>query len=551
MFSGKKTADKDKLRGGYYTPSLLSSYLCEWAIRNPSDRILEPSCGDGNFILSAISVLNGLASSSQNSKITAVELIAEEITKAKDRVRERHPSYQGQISWVNNDFFDFYGKETKGSYDVVIGNPPFIRFQHFDDDSREIAFSHLKNAHYRPTKLANAWAAFVQLSIELLAPAGRLAMVIPAELLQVKYAKELRERITQSFEHVILVSFKKLVFKDIQQEVVLLLAEGKREKSQQHFDIHTVEIEDENELSTTLLDKKIKHEPAKHTSKDVKWTSLFLSQSEFSVVERVIHTDGLKRLGEFANVDVGIVTGRNKFFVTDKETSNNYELKNFSVPLVGKTSAINNIDFTEDAFAEYSENNAAYLLSLKDICESTFSEGLKKYISLGEAEDVHTGYKCRIRKRWFDVPSTHLSDGFLFRQIHRFPLLVTNSARAACTDTIHRVQLKNDDIDFLQLSAAFINSLTFAWSEVCGRSYGGGVLELEPNEAEELPIPYTPEIKLDTTYISNCIKEKRIEDAMDYVDEELLVKHLNLSKSDVILLRDSWKRLSNKRINRK
>jgi adenine-specific DNA methylase len=53
----------------------------------------------------------------------------------------------------------------------------------------------LRQAGYKPTKLANAWVAFVQLSIELLQEGGRLAMVVPAELLQVKYTHELRDRL--------------------------------------------------------------------------------------------------------------------------------------------------------------------------------------------------------------------------------------------------------------------------------------------------------------------------------------------------------------------
>ena len=44
-------------------------------------------------------------------------------------------------------------------------------------------------------------------------------------------------------------------------------------------------------------------------------------------------------------------------------------------------------------------------------------------------------------------------------------------------------------IDPRVLAAASINSVTFAFSEVMGRSYGGGVLELEPREAEPLPFP--------------------------------------------------------------
>jgi len=550
VFSGKKKATHDKLRGGYYTPPKLADFLCEWSIRSPLDKVIEPSCGDGNFIDSALKRFSNLEIKSPIN-ITAIELQKSEIEKAQQRVRDSFSDIDLDIHWENKDFFKHYEKLKGSDFDVVIGNPPFIRFQHFDEESRDIAFNHLRDFSYKPTKLANCWAAFIQLSIELLKPNGRLAMVIPAELLQVKYAAELRERITQSFEHIVLVSFKKLVFKGIQQEVVLVLAEGKRDHLEEYSDIHTVEIEDEDQLNEKTLSGIIKHSHAKHTNKSVKWTSLFLSDPEFKVIESIQGNKKLLRLGDIASVDVGIVTGRNKFFVVDEDAKKEFDLDDFVVPLVGKTSAINNLIFNQNKLKVFSEKFPSNLLALKGIDEKTFSEGLKRYIALGEQEEVHTGYKCRIRKRWYDVPSTHLSEGFLFRQIHKFPLLVSNKVKAACTDTIHRVQLIDKDICFDQLSASFINSLTFAWAEVCGRSYGGGVLELEPNESEELPIPFNKSINLDVKLISNFIDQKDIESALDYVDEELLIKGLGMSKRRVSLLRSSWVRLSNKRLNRK
>ena len=43
-----------KLRGGYYTPNEITDFLSEWAIKSCEDQILEPSCGDGNFLIAII-----------------------------------------------------------------------------------------------------------------------------------------------------------------------------------------------------------------------------------------------------------------------------------------------------------------------------------------------------------------------------------------------------------------------------------------------------------------------------------------------------------------
>jgi len=41
--------DSKKLRGGYYTPQPIADFICKWAITNPMQKVLEPSCGDWNL----------------------------------------------------------------------------------------------------------------------------------------------------------------------------------------------------------------------------------------------------------------------------------------------------------------------------------------------------------------------------------------------------------------------------------------------------------------------------------------------------------------------
>ncbi|WP_457746317.1 N-6 DNA methylase [Sulfurimonas sp.] len=547
LFTGKKELTNQKLRGGYYTPEVLAEYIVNWAIRTSTDTILEPSCGDGNFVIAAINKLksNGLK---KKASIIAVELTKEEIFKAKQRASLLKTDIN--MMWYNNDFFKVYKKLKNKKINVVIGNPPFIRFQNFDNESREYAFSLLHEVGYHPTKLSNTWSAFVQLSIELLSEGGRLAMVVPAEILQVQYAKELRQRITQQFEQITLVTFKKLVFSNIQQEVILLLAEGKRATLSSNCLFHTVEIENEDDLHSETLQKKISHADTKHSCMDVKWTSFFLNNEEFENLYLLNKDKKVKKLGEFASVNVGIVTGRNKFFILTDEVLKKYNLAKFSVPLVGKTNALNKLVFSAKDFNTFSKDNPAYMLKLQDVDEAIFNSGLKEYITLGEDEGVHLGYKCRIRKRWYDIPSTHISEGFLFRQIYKYPLLVANEQKAACTDTIHRVILKDKDIEIKQLAASFVNSLTFAWSEVAGRSYGGGVLELEPSEAMELPVLYTKDIILDTNSIDEMIRNNEIEKALDYVDAKLLIEYYSYSRKEVLLLRAAWEKLRDRRLYR-
>jgi adenine-specific DNA-methyltransferase len=547
--TNKQQTNSRKLRGGYYTPLELAQYLVKWGIREDTKRILEPSCGDGNFILAVLQRLSNVSGLSPS--ITAIELMPDELNKAKDRVKQFGQN-GAQIDWVRQDFFEAYNHLQKnGGFNLIVGNPPFIRFQYFDDDSRNLAFSHLRYAGYKPTKLANAWAAFVQLSIELLQEGGRLAMVLPAELLQVKYAHELRDRLATQFEHIVIVGFKRLVFPEIQQEVVLLLAEGKRESADLTSDIHTIQFQNEEELSSlNNLNDIIAHVPAKHSRRGMKWTSLFLDEAAFAALDEAENAAGLRPLGYFAEVDVGIVTGRNSFFILTESQKNEFQAASLTVPIIGRTAALKTTGFNKSDFCEYKKQYPAFLLNLNGIGYGDFPQEVKDYIKSGEDENIHRGYKCRIRKRWYDVPSIHTPDAFLFRQIHRYPLMVVNEAKATSTDTIHRVRVK-EGVDIRLLATIFFNSLTLAWAEVCGRSYGGGVLELEPREAEELPIFYDDTIEIDIEKVEGLLRQDQAYEALNYVDNIILKNYLGFDDFMIRKIRNAWEQLRDRRVDRK
>jgi adenine-specific DNA methylase len=141
-------------------------------------------------------------------------------------------------------------------------------------------------------------------------------------------------------------------------------------------------------------------------------------------------------------------------------------------------------------------------------------------------------------------------DAFLLRQIYDHPRIVANDAAVTSTDTIHRVRVK-PGVDPKQLAAASVNSVTFAFAEVLGRSYGGGVLELEPREAEELPFPDPSLLAADVgVRVDGLMREGRLLDALDLVDGELLVAGLGMKRADVAHLRSVWERLRDRRLLR-
>jgi adenine-specific DNA methylase len=547
----KAPASLQKLRGGYYTPSPIAEFLCSWAIQDSNAEVLEPSCGDGEFLRAAAERLLSLGAAplEVGARIIGVEVARDEAHKASARLKGlgiEEPS-------VHNDDFFAYSKNNLMArlFDAVVGNPPFIRYQHFLEDHRRNAFELMSRVGMRPNRLTNAWTPFVVASTVLLREGGRLAMVIPAELLQVGYAAELRNFLNRTFKKLTIFTFRKLVFGGIQQEVVLLCGERGRLDAEDAW-IRTVEL---NDLPGVVSHEHTEFEQTELKTMDhasEKWTQYFLSQQELELVRRMRVHPKLTKLGDVASVDVGIVTGMNDFFVLTRTQARQRGLSPYTGRLATRSAQLKGIVFrSRDWKTHFESDGPVLLLDLPKRRIETLGRQARKYVTYGEEQGVHEGYKCSIRDPWYCIPSVWNPDGFLLRQIHGYPKLVLNRARAACTDTIHRVRFK-DVRDARKIAAAFLNSMTFAFAELLGRSYGGGVLELEPNEADALPLPLARAECLSIEEADRWLRrEEDVEGILDRHDSTLLEDGLGMTKSEVRVLRDIWMKLRDRRIERK
>ena len=93
--------------------------------------------------------------------------------------------------------------------------------------------------------------------------------------------------------------------------------------------------------------------------------------------------------------------------------------------------------------------------------------------------------------------------------------------------------------------------MTFAFAEVLGRSYGGGVLEIEPNEAELIPVPFFEAASLDLEELDKLERVGEINTILNITDRELLQDKMGLDKSEIEMLRQAWRKLSGRRVGRK
>ena len=544
--------DRDKLRGGYYTSHEIAAWLCAWAIRATTDRVLEPSCGDGAFLVSAVERLVELGApvSAVADNLTGVEIVSDEADLARARLRQRCGLRAPNIV-ETSDFFSWWQKPDRPAFDAVIGNPPFIRYQSFPEPHRSRAMQIMVGLGLTANRLTNIWVPFVVAAAASLRPSGRLALVLPAELLQVTYAAQLRSFLTGHFSRIDIVACNELFFDKAEQEVVLLLADGALSAASASnscrvtlTEAHTVTEIVERRPEVVLADaqpKTVHHDQEK-------WLKYFLTEREIAFMRELRSSAVSTTLATHASVDVGVVTGKNEFFVLNKEQIAKLRLNSYTTPLVSRSMHLKGARIRKtDWEALAAAGDRVHLLHLAPLNGSKLAEPLANYIRSGESNAIHKGFKCSVRTPWYAVPSVWIPDGFVFRQIYNFPRMVLNQAKVTSTDTIHRLTCKTRPEHVIANTYTY---LTAASAEIEGRSYGGGVLELEPTEAERLLMPAKLAAALPLDECDQMTRAGGLDDVLAENSRLVLMDAMGLSRAECTLLRNIWTKMRDRRLAR-
>lgn len=151
---------------------------------------------------------------------------------------------------LRTDFFEAIPSEV-GLVDVIVGNPPFVRYQQFAGENRERALARARQAGVQLSALTSSWAPFLVYAVEFLRLGGRLAVVAPAEIAHAGYARPVIRHLCNSFRRISILAFDKRVFADLSEDTVLLLAEDKGSRLEQ-FTLSTLADTQELGAPSTL-----------------------------------------------------------------------------------------------------------------------------------------------------------------------------------------------------------------------------------------------------------------------------------------------------------
>jgi adenine-specific DNA-methyltransferase len=539
------TPDVRKARGAFFTPDEITAFIAEWAITSADDRVLEPSAGDAAFLVAAVERLRKLSSDPD----VVPEVHGVEIHDYSARVgRERVRDAGGQAHVRVRDFFDVNPTPT---YAAVIGNPPYVRYQGWTGESRAKSRAAALRAGVPLTGLASSWAAFTVHSTQFLRNGGRLGLVLPAELLSVNYAAPVRRFLFDHFATVELVLFDEQVFPEAEADVVLLLADGYGQGPADHAVIRQAR-------RAADLASMANGQPWAPLDPAGKWTGALVPPAATTPLRNLLEAGTFTNLQTWGETTLGIVTGGNHFFTLSPAQAAELglprnELLRLSPP--GSSHLRGLVLSSEMLTGLGQKGKATYLFYPGD----TPSPEAQAYIDAGHKTGVDKAYKCRVRKAWHRVPLVQPADLLLTCMNADTPRLTTNSARAHHLNSVHGVYLtdahREPGRELLPLAS--LNSLTLLNAEMVGRAYGGGILKIEPREADAWAMPspalvasQAKALRSIRGQVAGKLRASKLLEAVAMVDQALLVGARKVSVTELEGVRQARAELARRRMVR-
>jgi hypothetical protein len=474
-----------RTNGIYYTPAGIARAIARWAIQHPHERILDPCYGGCAFLDAGREALQALGADNPDSQLWGVDVDPD----VQAHVNRFISCGAAREQFITADFLTMRPEMMIGApFEVVLANPPYVRHHLLNPATAKLRADLAKEAGADISGRASHWAYFVVHLMTFIASGGRAAFVLPGSLLTADYADEVRHVLVQSFCKLTAILVEDRLFQDTQEATVLVFGEGRgggpaevRVGIATRGDVATLDAQHLPRLTQPLTAEQ----------KAGRWLSAVVNPTALAILRRLATDGHAIELGQVASISIGTVTGRNAFFIIRPSLRRELNLpENHVRPLVTHVAQLPGLRLTSTDIVRLVDANQQVLLITVSAGDRV-PHRLKAYFDGGEQAGISQGYKCRRRTPWYAVPVTSPPDAFLPYMGGHAPRMVINDARVSCTNTILGVRwttpINAESAKALALGS--LSAVTQLSAELIGRSYGGGVLKLEPSDAARLLIP--------------------------------------------------------------
>ena len=359
----------------FFTPRPIADFMRNWVLAgNARQELFDPAFGLGAFFDNAQDdlLVQGMEVDSQ---VLEFNLAHQKGTK----VAIKHANYLLE-----------YGQR----YANIICNPPYLKFQRFDQ--KEVVLDAFqKRFGITLSGYTNIASAFLVKSIFELAAGGRLAYIMPPEFLNAGYGRQVKELLVQKrhLSHILQLSCEQEAFPDVTTSLCILLYDNARFFPVVRF--HSVSAL--SQLPEILDVEPVKEVPYERLQAADKWGNYFKAQTQ----GQHFQSKNLVPLSTYGHFSRGIATGANEFFVLRKSDVSRLALQDADyADCITKSAQITRPIFTQKDFdALVNKDAPVYLLNVT----SNLSSAAKEYIRYGENCGFNQRYITRNRTPWYKM----------------------------------------------------------------------------------------------------------------------------------------------------
>ena len=352
-------------KGIYYTPKIIVEYIIKKTLKkhdivnNPYPKVLDISCGCGNFLLEAYDILYDLIEENiydlkekygenywnidniHNHIISnciygadidkdAIEILKETlIKKDKDCKIEKFNLY-------NSDSLE---RKWDEKFDYIIGNPPYIGHKKLDKYYKQFL---LKNYNKVYKDKSDLYYCFYQKIIELLSEKGMSSIITPRYFLESPSGQYLRNYMIENIKIDEIVDFLGCpIFKNVGIcSCIVTLNKFKIDNSIKIVKIKDENINLENTSDLSNLIESSKFESFYINQEDLAKRWLIVNKADKSFIEK-LESKCSYSIEEIATSFQGIISGCDKAFIINEDDERiNYINKSLLKPWV-KNKSIN------------------------------------------------------------------------------------------------------------------------------------------------------------------------------------------------------------------
>ena len=446
--------ERRRALGQYFTPPAVARFMAAWAC-DGARTMLDPAAGSSVFLRAAREMYPSLV-------LTGYEIDGGML------------SFFGNPAGAELIHADYLKSGWEDTYDAVVCNPPYHRFQ--DVPERDALLADLeRRTRVRLSGFTNLYILFLVKSVAQMSERGRLAYLVPSEFLNSRYGTPVKRLLLERrlLRAVIDLPNDAGLFADAVTTCCILLLDREEKDAAEFFSLESAaQLEDPGPpriVAYADLD------PA------AKWRAQL--RAETPAARR-----NLRPVSDFCRVSRGIATGANGFFCLRRSQIERLGLpERCFAPCVCRAPDVTRPVFTaEDWRALAAADRRAYLLDVDRIDDPA----LEAYIRQGEADGVDRRYLPSKRTPWYSMERKPPAPIWVCSVGRGGLKLVRNRAGVKALTTFHGVYVNDGFADDTELIFAIL--LTPAAQELLRENrkmLGNGLEKFQPNDLNAAMMP--------------------------------------------------------------